>query len=136
MGYNFECFNIILNKTETRLMASAVHCSLCDYVAGVGFLEDMLVEVDLFCVPMVEYLVMVVRQTSQSPLLQQVTECGNDLWQFKGPLPQLLCVLPISDSNNCTCSSLGSLPSGFCIARSQRQKWPGDHISRRPLVPE
>jgi hypothetical protein len=118
MGCNFKCFNFILNKTETRLMASADCCSLCDSAAGVDTLEDRLMEVDLLCVLMVDHLVMVVRQKSQSPLLQKVTEHDNDLWQFQRLLPQLLCVLSSFDSNNCTCSSLGSLPSGYCMARA------------------
>jgi hypothetical protein len=74
-------------------MACAVQCSLCDCVPGMGSLKDRLVEVDLLCVLMEDHLVMVVMQKSQSPLVQQVIECGNVPWQFLRTLPQLLCVL-------------------------------------------
>jgi hypothetical protein len=48
-------------------------------VAGVGSLGDKIVEVDLHCIPVVDHLVMVVIQKSQSALVQQ-TECGNVPW--------------------------------------------------------
>jgi hypothetical protein len=64
-----------------------------DYVAGVGFLEDMLEEVDLHCILMVGHLVMVEMQNSKIPLVQPVTEHINVPCQFLGPLPQQLCAL-------------------------------------------
>jgi hypothetical protein len=74
-------------------MASGVHHSLCDYMAGVGTLEKSLVEVELLWVRMVDHLVMVVTQKIQSPLVDQVTEHGNVPWLFQGIFSQLLCAM-------------------------------------------
>jgi hypothetical protein len=91
-------------------MASGVHSSLCDYVAGVGSLEDGLVGVDLLSVQMLDNLVMVVMQKSQSLLVQQAVKCSNvpcNSWE----LSHSCCVhCPSFDSNKCTISSPGSLP--------------------------
>jgi hypothetical protein len=68
-------------------MASGVHLSLCDYVVGVGSLQDMLVVVCLLCVLMVDHSVMVVTQKSQHPIVKKVTECGSVPWLFLGTSP-------------------------------------------------